>query len=145
MHRILHMMRIYVIDRCLYALVLALAIALAAHPVTAEESQSNEASSEQNRRCKGAAVNLNFVDAELIDVIAFISKTTGRRFIVSGSPPPVKITVFSPRPVCPDEAYQAFLSALAVNGLTVVKRGRFWEIVTAERAVKSSIPIVLER
>lgn len=95
-------------------------------------------------RCEGAAVNLNFVAAALPDVVRFIAETTGERFILSGRVPATTITIVSPRPVSPCEAYQAFVAALAANRLTVVRRGRYLLIVTAEEAVRGPIPVVVD-
>lgn len=95
-------------------------------------------------RCKGEEVNLNFVDAELPDVARFIAETTGRRFILPGNAPATKITIFSPRPVCPCEAFDAFVATLAANNLTVVRRGRYYVIVTAEKAVRSPAPVFFD-
>lgn len=148
LEHILRLMTVVQIDRCLWALIMTFAFVAAAPDATAEEAQGHGDSTSPDqgaRRCKGAAVNLNFVDAELLDVINFVSKTTGRRFMVAGPPPAVKLTVVSPRPICPNEVYSVFLSVLAANGLTVVKRGRFLEVVSTDRAVKSPIPIVIER
>ena len=131
------------IDRCLLGLVVV-AVVLGAAIASAEEGGGGSDEG-RLRRCKGAEVNLNFVEADLATVIAAVSKITGRRFIVTGSPPPVKITVFSPRPVCPDDAFQAFLSALAANGLTVVRRGRFYVVMSADDAVRGPVPVVVER
>ena len=41
----------------------------------------------------------------------------------------IKATVFSPQKVTVAEAYQAFLSILEANGLTVVPHGRFYKII----------------
>jgi len=112
---------------------------------TAGAAPTPAAAKEDASRCKGAAVNLNFHDADLIDVIATISKATGRRFILDGAAPATKITIFSPRPVCPGEAYEAFLSALAMNGLAVVRRGRYHVVMTTAKAVRSPIPVVVDR
>lgn len=96
-------------------------------------------------RCPGAEVNLNLVDAELPEVIALASKITNHRFILRSGLPATKITIFSPRPVCPDEAYEAILSALAGEGLTVVKRGRSSLVLPLDEAVRSPIPVIVDR
>ena len=131
--------------RLLTSLLLATGVvAVVAVGATAGAEPAASASKERASRCKGAEVNLNFHEAELVDVIATISKATGRRFILDGAVPATKITIFSPRPVCPGEAYEAFLGALAMNGLAVVRQGRYHVVMTAARAVRSPIPVVVD-
>lgn len=95
-------------------------------------------------RCPGREVNINFVDAPLSDVLALVTKTTGRRFILSGDMGTTKISVFSPRPICPDEVDELLDSALAAQGLTLVKRGRFEVVTPTAKAVRSPIPVFIE-
>ena len=52
----------------------------------------------------------------------------------------IKATVFSPQKVTVAEAYQAFLSILEANGLTVVPHGRFYKIVDSPDA-KTGAPV----
>ena len=52
----------------------------------------------------------------------------------------IKATVFSPQKVTVAEAYQAFLSILETNGLTVVPHGRFYKIIDSPDA-KTSAPV----
>jgi len=54
-----------------------------------------------------------------------------KRILVTGQLPPVKATVHSPEPVTAVEAYQAFLTILQTNGLTLERRGRMEVIVPA--------------
>ncbi len=85
-------------------------------------------------------ITLDFRDAELSDVVKLMSAQTGRNFIVTNAlQSGKKITIISPNPVTIDEAYRAFLSALEMNGLTVVKSGRFYKIVPTSTALKSPI------
>ena len=60
---------------------------------------------------------------------------TGKRFVVAAAPKSFQATVVSPQKVTVAEAYQAFLTILAANHLTVVPRGRFLKIVDAQDAV----------
>jgi general secretion pathway protein D len=50
--------------------------------------------------------------------------------------------VVSPEPVTLEEAYQAFLSILEANGMTVVPHGRFLKIVDSGGVVSQPTPIV---
>lgn len=65
-------------------------------------------------------VRLNVQDADIRDIIKQISLATGRNFILDDNVKG-KITIISPKPVTKEEAYQTFLSALAVTGFTTVK------------------------
>ncbi|MCL2325714.1 MAG: type II secretion system secretin GspD [Proteobacteria bacterium] len=85
-------------------------------------------------------ITLDFRDAELSDVVKLMSAQTGRNFIIADSlRAGKKITIISPNPVSQVEAYQAFLSALQMNGLTVVQSGRFYKIVETAVGVKEPI------
>src|SRR5690606_7920363 len=69
-----------------------------------------------------------------------ISELTGKNFIVE---PNVrgKITIIAPTPITVAEAYRAFLSALAINGFTVVPSGKFLKIRQVRIAARDSIEI----
>ena len=121
------------------------AVAMFVVSLTNSQKAHAETTKEQRSRCKGAEVNLNFVDAELTVVIEALSKATKKRFIVHDAPAKTRLTIVSPTPVCPDEAYEAFLSALAMEGLAVIKQGRFHVVTTAAKAVRSAVPIVIDR
>lgn len=89
---------------------------------------------------KNLKITLDFRDAELSDVVKLMSAQTGRNFIVADSlRAGKKITIISPNPVSQAEAYQAFLSALHMNGLTVVQNGKFYKIVELNNGVKEPI------
>lgn len=89
---------------------------------------------------KNIKITLDFRDAELSDVVKLMSAQTGRNFIVADSlRAGKKITIISPNPVSQAEAYQAFLSALHMNGLTVVQNGKFYKIIELNNGVKEPI------
>lgn len=77
----------------------------------------------------GHLVKFNLQDADLAELVNHISGMTGKRFIYGAKVRKIQATVVSPEPVTLDEAYQAFLSILQVNGMTVVPHGRFLKIV----------------
>lgn len=82
-------------------------------PPTAGDVSATSSSGEE-------LVRLNVQDADIRDIIKQISLATGRNFILDDGVKG-KITIISPKPVTKDEAYQIFLSALAVTGFTTVK------------------------
>lgn len=81
--------------------------------------------------------SFDFPNADIGDVIKAISELTGKNFIID---PGVrgKITIIAPSRVTVAEAYQAFLSALAVNNLTVVPAGKFLKIKSTRNAKSDS-------
>lgn len=89
---------------------------------------------------RNVKMTLDFREAELRDVVKLMSAQTGRNFIIADSlRADKKITIISPNPVSPAEAYQAFLSALQMNGLTVVQSGRFYKIVDLNAGVREAL------
>ncbi len=82
--------------------------------------------------------SFDYNNAEIGDVIEAISKLTGKNFIVD---PQVrgKITILAPSQITVAEAYRAFLSALAINGFTVVPYGNFLKVMSTRNAQRSSI------
>ena len=82
--------------------------------------------------------SFDYPNAEIADVIKAISELTGKNFIVD---PQVrgKVTIIAPTQVSVAEAYKAFLSALAINGYTVVPSGKFLKIKSARNAQRDSI------
>ncbi|MEE8384558.1 MAG: type II secretion system secretin GspD, partial [Dehalococcoidia bacterium] len=87
-------------------------------------------------------LSLDFQDTELADVIHMISRLTGKNFLfddrVRG-----RVTVVSPTPVTPDEAYRVFEAILQVKGFTTVPGpGGILKIVPVRQAKESPIAIV---
>ena len=74
-------------------------------------------------------VAFSLEDADLAEIVRVIGQLTGKRFIFGGKIRNIKATVYSPQKVTVAEAYQAFLSILETNGLTVIPHGRFLKIV----------------
>lgn len=65
-------------------------------------------------------VHFEFEDAELRSVIEAVAEFTGKNFLID---PRVKgkVTVVAPDPLTEDEAYQAFLAVLEVNGFVTIE------------------------
>jgi general secretion pathway protein D len=82
-------------------------------------------------------VRIDFRDANLEEVVKFFSKLRDQNFIIGDSIQANKtITIISPEKVTLNQAYRAFLSALEMNGLTIVESGGFSKIVQAKQAIK---------
>lgn len=91
---------------------------------------------------KDVAITLDFQETELVDVINMIARLTGRNFLfderVRG-----KVTVISPTPVTPEEAYRVFEAVLQVKGFTTVPGpGGILKIVPLRDAKTSPIETV---
>ena len=95
---------------------------------------------EYQPRPGGDRVSFNLEDVDLPELVRVIGELTGKRFIFGGKVHNIKATVFSPQKVSVAEAYQAFLSILDANGLTVVPHGRFYKIVDSPDA-KTDAPV----
>ena len=81
-------------------------------------------------------------EAELGDLIAWISSITCKQFLLPGTIPSngKKVTVVAPQPMTREDAYQLFLGALDSVGLTVQPTGRFLRIIETSSAKSSPIP-----
>jgi general secretion pathway protein D len=86
-------------------------------------------------------VAFSLEDADLAELVRVISQLTGKRFIFGGKVKNIKATVYSPQKVTVAEAYQAFLSILETNGLTVVPHGRFLKIVDTQNVATAETPV----
>ncbi len=89
-------------------------------------------------------VTFNLEEADLPDLVRLISNMTGRRFILPGKTRSIKATVFAPTQVTAAEAYNAFLAVLEVNGLNVVRSGRYYKIVESVGIENQPLPIYKE-
>ncbi|MBM4396206.1 MAG: type II secretion system secretin GspD [Deltaproteobacteria bacterium] len=89
-----------------------------------------------------AKISVDFEDAPLYDVLKFMACITQRNYLVAANLKQGKnITIMSTTPVTVYEAYKAFLSALDVNGLTVVPAGKFYKLVETGKAKTESLPL----
>jgi general secretion pathway protein D len=86
-------------------------------------------------------VSFSLEDADLAELVRVISQLTGKRFIFGGKVKNIKASVYTPQKVTVAEAYQAFLSILETNKLTVVPHGRFLKIIDTDGAASSGTPI----
>ena len=79
-------------------------------------------------QAKMKKVRVNFEGAKLVQVVKWVTKKTGKNFIVEDSLRERRITILSGTPVTIDEAYEAFLAALEAEGLRVETVGKFLKI-----------------
>lgn len=83
--------------------------------------------------------SFDYPNADITDVIKAISELTGKNFIIDPNVTRGKISIVAPSQITVAEAYKAFLTALATNGLTVIPAGKFLKITQARKAIKDSI------
>ncbi|MCB0417213.1 MAG: type II secretion system secretin GspD [Bdellovibrionales bacterium] len=88
---------------------------------------------------KGLQVkNFDLQDQDIRNVVKLISKWTGKNFILDQKVRG-KITILGPSQVTLQEAYQAFLSSLAANGLTTVQSGKFIRVIESAEARRAPV------
>ncbi|MFI5297426.1 MAG: type II secretion system secretin GspD [Polyangiales bacterium] len=92
-------------------------------------------------RPPGYKVQFSLEDADLPELIKVMGQLTGKRFIFGGKVRNIKATIYSPQKVTVAEAYQAFLSILETNGLTVIPHGKFLKIVESPGIVSQVTPV----
>lgn len=82
--------------------------------------------------------SFDYPNADISEIVKAISQLTGKNFIID---PQVrgKITIVAPSQITVADAYRAFLSALAINGFTVVPSGKFLKIRSSRNAQRDSI------
>ncbi|MFK8022260.1 MAG: type II secretion system secretin GspD [Pseudomonadales bacterium] len=78
-------------------------------------------------------ITMNMRDADIRTVIQWMAETTGKNFVVD---PTVQgtITVLSSEPLAPDQAFNVFLQALAINGFSASVKSNMVSIVPAAKA-----------
>jgi len=86
-------------------------------------------------------ITLEFNDVDIKVVVKFISQLVHKNFIVDDAVKG-KVTVISPVPVSPAEAYEIFLSILDVKGFAAVPAGRVVKIIPAAEARAKRLPTV---
>ena len=88
-------------------------------------------------------IHLNFRNVDILQMITLMSELTGMNFLVDDK---VRghITLIAPQPVTRAEAYQIFLSALAMQGFTVVSQGPINKILPSRDAKTSPLPTVTD-
>ena len=84
-------------------------------------------------------VDINFQDADLIQIIKLMSELTKKNFLIDEKVKG-KITIVSQKPVSLDEAYQVFLSILEIQGFSVVEQGPIIKILPTQEVKEHALP-----
>lgn len=82
--------------------------------------------------------SFDYPNADISEIVKAISKLTGKNFILERGVQG-KISIIAPSQITVAEAYQAFLTALAMNGFTVVPSGNFLKVRPLKAAAQDSI------
>ncbi|HQR02570.1 MAG: type II secretion system secretin GspD [Proteobacteria bacterium] len=92
---------------------------------------------------KADDVSLNFANADVETVVLAISKITHRNFIID---PRVKgtLNIVTSTPVSPETAYQILLSALRLQGYTLVEGRSVVKVVPEADAKFDAVPVTTE-
>ena len=116
---------------------LLLSSLLALPPVALGESSAQKKTKKEN---SSDLVTLNFVGAEIDAVVRAVGSLVHKNFVID---PRVKgqITVVSPQPVTPREAYETLLSALRVQGFTIVETNGLARVVPEADAKLQAGPV----
>ena len=114
----------------LIALVCALSVGLFAAPAAAQAQTKPPAKARPAAADAKAndSVMLNFVNADIDAVVRAIGQYTGRTFVID---PRVKgtISLVTERPVTKQQAFEQLLSALRLQGFTIVQTGNVMRVV----------------
>lgn len=86
-------------------------------------------------------VDVSFDDTPLVEVVRYVARVTGRRFVLTGAVRDVRVTIVSGRPVTPAQLYDGLIAALAAHGLTIVRSGAYDHVVPAEGVEGRPVPV----
>jgi len=88
-------------------------------------------------------INFQLVDAEISELVRVVGGFTGKRFVIANNKiKSIRATIVAAQPITATEAYQAFLSVLQANGLTVLERGTYFQIVESKDVERQNTAVV---
>jgi len=128
----------------LVALACAITIGLTPATPTAFAQSKTAAKSKSTDAPANDSVMLNFVNAEIDSVVRAIGQYTGRTFVID---PRVKgtISLVTERPVTKQQAFEQLLSALRLQGFTIVQTGNVMRVVPEADAKLQGGTVVVPR
>lgn len=110
---------------------------------TPEGSRANELQTTPGTRGHDGTIHLNFRNVDVLQIITMMSELTGKNFLVDDKVQGT-ITLIAPQPVTLEEAYQIFLAALKMQGLTVVPQGPIMKIIPSRDAKTRPLPTMTD-
>lgn len=105
---------------------------------------STPTEAELDARKRTAKFTFEFSKAEVVDIVKAISDMTGQNFIIPERVKGQRLTILSPTQITAAEAYQVFHTALAANGISIVRTGRFYKLLDSKDAIKDTIPTCID-
>lgn len=108
-----------------------------------EDSRTDGGRRRSGDRARERTIHLNFRNVDILQMITLMSELTGTNFLVD-SKVRGTVTLIAPQPVTRAEAYQIFLTALAMQGFTVVSQGPISTILPSRDAKTSPLPTVTD-
>ncbi len=99
-----------------------------------------DASVRDELRKRKGLFSFEFSKAEIIDVVKAMSDMTRQNFIIPEKIKGQRITILSPTKITAQEAYRVFYTALASNGITIVKSGKFYKLSESKESIHDTIP-----
>jgi general secretion pathway protein D len=121
-----------------------LALTPAAPGAFAQSKTRTPAKGKATEAAANDSVMLNFVNAEIDAVVRAIGQYTGRTFVID---PRVKgtLSVVTERPVTKQQAFEQLLSALRLQGFTIVQTGNVMRVVPEADAKLQGGTVVVPR
>jgi general secretion pathway protein D len=110
---------------------------------TPEGSHAQELQTTPGTRGHEGTIHLNFRNVDVLQLITMMSELTGKNFLVDDKVQGT-ITLIAPQPVTLEEAYQIFLAALKMHGLTVVPQGPISKIIPSRDVKTRPLPTMTD-
>ena len=110
---------------------------------TPESSRAHGSQTTSETRGHDGTIHLNFRNVDVLQIITMMSELTGKNFLVDDKVQGT-ITLIAPQPVTIEEAYQIFLAALQMHGLTVVTQGPISKIIPSRDAKTRPLPTITD-
>lgn len=96
-----------------------------------------------NSKCKPQwrqRFKIRFEQKSVVEAVKWISKRTCYNFILSNKVRGQRISLIAEREISLAQLYRAFLAALAVSNVAIVRRGRFRRLINMRNARNRAIP-----
>jgi general secretion pathway protein D len=104
-------------------------------PLKAEEEAKNSLNSQVPKESESDMVQLDFDNVDVSEVAKNISELSGIKIVI-GEDVKGTVTIHTTKKIPVKEAFNMFLKAIELNGLTAINRGDFYEIVQLPKEKK---------
>ena len=125
-------------------LIVIIGLSFSFAPLSYAQPESTTAPSSEAVTESEEEFTLNMREADIQGFIQWVANRTGKNIVIHRS---VKgnVTILSSRPVSPDEAYELFLTVLAMNNFAAVESNGVIKIIPAGEAKTDSLPFIGEQ